>query len=103
MAKAGKTDEEIIQEIKVRRTYYRLSAKDIIYLHDNGVSNRVIDFMLETEQEAIRDEQRRYDERGPHPDARSTSRTVNGAAPFGAISNESPQCPTITSAGEARR
>ena len=61
MAKAGKPDEEIIQEIKKRRTFYRLSTKDILYLHQNGVSDRVIDFMHETELDAIRDEQRRYD------------------------------------------
>ena len=61
MAKAGKTDDEIIQEIKKRRTYYRLAAKDIIALHAGGVSEKVIDFMLETHEDAIRDEQRRYD------------------------------------------
>src|SRR5881392_3377043 len=34
-----------------------------------------------------------------HPFARSTSRTLNGAWPWGAMSNLSPQWPTITSAG----
>lgn len=61
LSKAGKADQEIIQEIKTRRTYYRLSAKDIIYLHDHGVSNGVIDYMLDTYLDAVRDEQRRYD------------------------------------------
>src|SRR5690349_2001766 len=36
-----------------------------------------------------------------HPLARSTSRTLNGAPPFGVTSNERPQCPTMTSAGTA--
>jgi hypothetical protein len=61
MARAGKTDQEIIQEIKTRRTYYRLAAKDIINLHENGVSNAVVDYMLETMMQAVRDEQRLYD------------------------------------------
>src|SRR5438093_813740 len=60
MAKAGKSDQEIIQEIKTRHTYYRLSAKDIVNLHDNGVSYPVIDYMLETQMDAIRDESRYY-------------------------------------------
>lgn len=61
MARAGKTDDEIVQAIKIRRTYYRLSAEDIIHLHDSGVSNAVIDFMLETYLDAVRDEQYRFD------------------------------------------
>ena len=61
MAKAGRTDDEIIDEIKKRRTYYRLATKDIINLHENHVSDKVIDYMLQTQEEAIRDEQRRYD------------------------------------------
>lgn len=61
MARAGKTDDEIVQAIKIRRSYYRLSAEDIIHLHDSGVSNAVIDFMLETYLDAVRDEQYRFD------------------------------------------
>ena len=61
MARAGKTDQEIIQEIKTRHTHYRLSAKDIIQLHESGVSNPVIDCMLETYLQAVKDEQHRYD------------------------------------------
>src|SRR4051794_25719864 len=36
-----------------------------------------------------------------HPLARSTSRTLNGDCPFGVTSKDSPQWPTITSAGAA--
>jgi hypothetical protein len=37
-----------------------------------------------------------------HPSARSTTVTLNGWAPGGSMSNVSPQCPTITSAGASR-
>jgi hypothetical protein len=37
-----------------------------------------------------------------HPLALSTSRTVNCRLPGGVISNDSPQCPTMTSAGAER-
>jgi len=37
-----------------------------------------------------------------HPLALSTSRTVNCGLPGGVISNDSAQCPTITSAGAER-
>lgn len=67
MARAGRTDQEIIQEINTRRTYYRLSAKDIIHLHENGVSNPVIDYMLETQMQAIRDEARYYNRDNWYP------------------------------------
>jgi len=60
MSKAGKTDPEIIQEIKTRRTFYRLSAGDIIHLHESGVSTPVIDYMMETNREAIREEANSY-------------------------------------------
>ncbi len=60
MSRAGKADPEIIQEIKTRRTYYRLSAKDVIHLHENGVSTPVIDYMLETYLEAVKAEASSY-------------------------------------------
>src|ERR1051325_11791166 len=53
MAKAGRTDDEIIDEIKKRRTYYRLATKDIINLHEKHVSDKVIDYMLQTQEEEI--------------------------------------------------
>lgn len=60
MARAGKADTEIIQSIKTRRTFYRLGAEDVIKLHEGGVSNAVIDHMLQTGVEAAREEERRY-------------------------------------------
>ncbi len=48
LAKAGVSDEVIISQIRNSRTVYRLSANEIIELHEAGVSNRVIDFMINT-------------------------------------------------------
>lgn len=45
---ADVSDEVIISQIRSSRTVYRLSANDIIDLHDAGVSNKVIDFMINT-------------------------------------------------------
>ena len=48
MAKAGISDEVIISQIRNTHTTYRLSAADIIDLHDSGVSEKVIEFMINT-------------------------------------------------------
>ena len=48
LAKAGISDEVIISQIRNSRTVYRLSSAEIIDLHDSGVSQRVIDFMINT-------------------------------------------------------
>lgn len=48
LSKAGMSEEVILSQIRNSRTVYRLSANEIIELHDAGVSNRVIDFMINT-------------------------------------------------------
>ena len=48
LARAGINDDVIISQIRNSRTVYHLSAADIIDLRDAGVSNRVIDFMINT-------------------------------------------------------
>jgi len=48
LAKSGINDDVIISQIRSSRTVYHLSAADIIDLRDAGVSNRVIDFMINT-------------------------------------------------------
>ena len=48
LARAGSNDDVIISQIRNSRTIYHLSAADIIDLRDAGVSNRVIDFMINT-------------------------------------------------------
>jgi outer membrane lipoprotein SlyB len=48
LARSGISDDVIISQIRNSRTVYHLSAADIIDLRDAGVSNRVIDFMINT-------------------------------------------------------
>lgn len=48
MAAAGIKDDLIISQIRSTRTTYRLSASEIIELRDAGVSDRVIEFMINT-------------------------------------------------------
>jgi hypothetical protein len=48
LARAGINDDVIISQIRNSRTVYHLSAADIIDLRDAGVSNPVIDFMINT-------------------------------------------------------
>jgi len=48
LAKAGISDEVIISQIRNSRVVYRLTTAEIIDLKDAGVSNRVIDFMINT-------------------------------------------------------
>jgi hypothetical protein len=46
LAKAGLSDEVIISQIRNSRTVYRLSAAEIIDLKQSGVSEKVIDYMI---------------------------------------------------------
>ncbi|MDE3067899.1 MAG: hypothetical protein KGJ60_10165 [Verrucomicrobiota bacterium] len=48
LAKAGVSDDVIISQIRGSQTVFHLSSADIIDLHENGVSDRVIDFMINT-------------------------------------------------------
>jgi outer membrane lipoprotein SlyB len=48
MAKAGVSDEVIISQIRNSHTVYHLSTSDIIDLKNSGVSEPVIDFMINT-------------------------------------------------------
>lgn len=48
MAVRGVPDEVIIEEIKRTRSAYELSSEVIAYLKDNRVSDKVIDYMLQT-------------------------------------------------------
>ncbi len=48
MARAGIKDDLIISQIRNTHTSYHLSATEIIELRDAGVSERVIDFMINT-------------------------------------------------------
>jgi len=48
LAKAGVSDDLIISQIRNSHTVYHLGAADIIELKNSGVSERVIDFMINT-------------------------------------------------------
>jgi hypothetical protein len=48
LAKAGIADEVVISQIKQTRAVFHLTTAEIIDLKESGVSNKVIDFMLNT-------------------------------------------------------
>jgi hypothetical protein len=48
LAKAGLSDDLIISQIRNSRTVYHLGTADIIDLKNAGVSERIIDFMINT-------------------------------------------------------
>ena len=48
LAKAGISDEVIISQIRNSHVVYRLTTAEIIDLKDAGVSEKVIDFMINT-------------------------------------------------------
>ncbi|HEY1718274.1 MAG TPA: glycine zipper domain-containing protein [Verrucomicrobiae bacterium] len=48
LVKAGVSDDTIIAQIQNSHTVYHLSSADIIDLHGAGVSEKVIDFMINT-------------------------------------------------------
>jgi outer membrane lipoprotein SlyB len=49
MAKAGVGDDVIIAQIQGSHTVFNLSATDIIDLHNSGVSDRVVNYMISTQ------------------------------------------------------
>jgi hypothetical protein len=61
MVKAGMTDEEIMRRIDASRTVFRLSSDDVMRLRQEGVSDRVTNYMLDTYTRAVVAEQRRRD------------------------------------------
>jgi outer membrane lipoprotein SlyB len=48
LAKAGISEDVIISQIKISRTVFHLSAADIIDMRDSGVSDRVVNYMINT-------------------------------------------------------
>ncbi|MCG3148089.1 MAG: hypothetical protein PCFJNLEI_01531 [Verrucomicrobiae bacterium] len=48
LAQAGTADAEIIQQIDETRSIYRLGAADVIRLRQEGVSETVVNYMLDT-------------------------------------------------------
>lgn len=48
MVKAGISDEVIMSQIRNTHAAYRLTTAEILDLKDNGVSEKLIDFMINT-------------------------------------------------------
>ncbi len=48
LVRAGVSDEVIISQIRNSRTVYHLATNELIEMHEAGVSNKVIDFMVNT-------------------------------------------------------
>ena len=55
-SREGESPDEIVREIRAHRTVYLMDAKDVVRLHERGVDDKVIDYMLETR---LRDVERR--------------------------------------------
>jgi hypothetical protein len=49
LVKAGVGDDLVISQIRNSRTVYRLSTADIVELKNSGVSEKIIDFMINTQ------------------------------------------------------
>jgi hypothetical protein len=61
MVKAGMTEEDIMRRIDDTRTVFRLSSEEVVRLRNEGVSDRVVNYMLDTYTRAVAAEQRRRD------------------------------------------
>ncbi len=48
LAKSGLSEDVIINQIRATRTVYRLTTAEIIDMKNNGVSDKVIDYMINT-------------------------------------------------------
>jgi len=57
MSKAGVPMETIIQKMRDSGTTYRLTASQLVQLHEEGVFNAVLDYTQETYLEAVRRDQ----------------------------------------------
>lgn len=59
MTKAGATDDQIINEIEQSKTVYKLDGNQYARLRQQGVSDKVIDYMQETYTNQIQGRQDR--------------------------------------------
>ncbi len=62
MSKAGVPAETIIQKMRDSGTVYRLTAAQLARLHDDGVPDKVINYMQQTYLTAVRQSQARMDQ-----------------------------------------
>ncbi len=59
MVKAGVADEEILKRIDATRTVFRLGSDDVVLLRREGVSDRVVNYMLDSYTRAVAYDERR--------------------------------------------
>ncbi len=59
MVKAGVADEEILKRIDATRTVFRLGSDDVVLLRKEGVSDRVVNYMLDSYTRAVAAQQQR--------------------------------------------
>ena len=57
MSEEGVPAETIVKKMRDSKSVYRLIAAQLAYLHDQGVADRVINYMQQTYLEAVRGEQ----------------------------------------------
>lgn len=57
MSKAGVAVETLLQKMRDSETTYRLTASQLVDLHEEGVPNAVLDYMQETYLAAVRRDQ----------------------------------------------
>lgn len=65
MVKMGVADDEIMRRIDETRTVFRLSSEDVVRLRNEGLSDRLVSFMLDTYARAAAAAQRQQDAQ-PH-------------------------------------
>lgn len=61
MVKAGASEEDVLRRIAASGTVFYLNADDVVRLRQEGVSDRLVTFMMETATRAAVAEQRRQD------------------------------------------
>ena len=61
MVKVSVPDDEIMRRIDETRSVFRLSSEDVVRLRNEGLSDRLVSFMLDTYARAAAAEQRRRD------------------------------------------
>lgn len=58
MTKSGSSPDRIIDAMKASRAHYNLSASDIVRLHEAGLPTAVLDYMQQTQLEAVAESER---------------------------------------------
>jgi len=65
MSKSGSSPDRIIEAMKASRAHYNLSASDIVRLHEAGLPTPVLDYMQQTQLQAVADAERQREWMSP--------------------------------------